>query len=150
MAAHAVDLLADRHFPAQRATIVSGGLHSEERITGGLAYCLAAVRFAVSGGAVGAAAVGWLSGLLNVIDPVTSGLILATYGVLFGALLGAGCGEVAHVLSARQRSLVTEQSVRAESFSFWSTLMLPMRLPAWSGHRERERREIRRQTTRSR
>ena len=42
-----------------------------------------------SGGALTGALIGWLFGLFNWIDPILTGALLALYGLIFGAIVGA-------------------------------------------------------------
>lgn len=98
-AQRAVDSLADGGFPIEHLAIVGHGLRLVERITGRRGYREAGFSGVVSGGIIGAA-VGFFFGLFSWTDPLISGVALATYGLLFGSLVGLVFGLVGHWASA--------------------------------------------------
>lgn len=57
--------------------------------------------------------VGFIFGALNWVDPLISGLALATYGLLLGAVISAVVGLIAHAASAGQRDFSSAVSVQA-------------------------------------
>lgn len=95
----AVDHLADRGFPVQRVAIVGQDVKLVEHVTGRLTYPIAAAQGAAAGALPGAL-IGWVFGLLNWVDPLTSSLLLALYGLVFGAIVG---GLLNIVVFAMQR-----------------------------------------------
>jgi hypothetical protein len=101
-AERAVDFLSDQGFPVNRVAIVGRDLEYVEQVLGRLNYGGAALRGAASGGLVGAL-IGWVFGLFNWIDPLTTGLLLAVYGVIFGAVVGALVGLIVHALQRGRR-----------------------------------------------
>jgi hypothetical protein len=50
------------------------------------------------------------------VDLLVSGLLLAFYGLLFGALIGAAFGLVSHALSGGRRDFSSVGAMRAESY----------------------------------
>lgn len=111
-AQRAVDALADAGFPVEHLSIVAEDLRFVETITGRRGYGQAAVQGLASGGFIGAV-IGFFFGALNWVDPLISGLALATYGFLLGALVGALVGLVAHAASGGQRDFSSSVSVQA-------------------------------------
>ena len=86
-AERAVDYLSDQRFEVNRVAIVGRELEYVEQILGRMNYGTAALRGAGSGALVGAL-IGWIFGLFNWIEPLISALVLAGYGLVFGALFG--------------------------------------------------------------
>src|SRR6476659_8731649 len=83
----AVDYLADRRFPVERIAIVGRDVRLVEQVTGRVTVLTAALNGAAAGALPGAL-IGWLFGLFDWIDPLKSSLLLALYGLVFGALVG--------------------------------------------------------------
>ncbi|MFT7834727.1 glycine zipper family protein [Saccharothrix sp. BKS2] len=110
-----VDRLSDAGFPVEHTAIVGRGLNSVEQVTGRLTTLGAAGRSALSGAVLGAL-FGWIFGLFNWVDPVISGLLLAFYGLLFGAALGAVLGLVGHSLTGGRRDFSSISAMRADSY----------------------------------
>lgn len=90
-AERAVDYLAEKGFEVTGLAIVGRDLELVEQVTGRMNYGLAALRGACAGGLTGAL-IGWIFGLLNWIDPIIAGILLACYGLAFGAVVGALVG----------------------------------------------------------
>lgn len=111
-AQRAVDALSDRAFPVEHLSIVGQDLRFVETITGRRGYGQAAVQGAVSGGLIGAV-FGFILGAFSWVDPLISGLALATYGFLLGAVLGAIVGVVGQWASAGRRDFDSVGSVDA-------------------------------------
>lgn len=105
-AERAVDHLSDQGFPVERTAIVGQDVRMVEQVTGRMGYGEAAVHGAASGALPGAL-IGWVSGLLNWLDPVVSGLLLALYGLVFGALVGAPLGLLAHAAQQGRRDFAS-------------------------------------------
>jgi hypothetical protein len=87
-AERAVDYLSDQRVEVNRVAIVGRELEYVEQILGRMNYGTAALRGAGSGALVGAL-IGWIFGLFNWIEPLISALVLAGYGLVFGAIVGA-------------------------------------------------------------
>jgi hypothetical protein len=83
----AVDYLADRRFPVERVAIVGRDVRLVEQVTGRMTFLTAALNGAAAGALPGAL-VGWLFGLFDWVDPLKSSLLLALYGLIFGAVVG--------------------------------------------------------------
>lgn len=83
----AVDYLSDQHFTADKLAIVGRDIELVEQIVGRLNYGWAALRGAAAG-----ALFGWIFGLLDWIQPLLTGLALAFYGLVFGAVVVALLG----------------------------------------------------------
>ncbi|MCZ4602235.1 glycine zipper family protein [Streptomyces sp. Lzd4kr] len=66
----------------------------------------AILRGAASGTLPGAL-LGWIFGLLNWLDPVVSGLLLALCGLVFGALVGALPGLLVHAAQRGRRDFAS-------------------------------------------
>ncbi len=102
----AVDHLADRKFPVERIAIVGQDVKLVEQVTGRLSYPIAAAHGAAAGALPGAL-IGWLFGLLDWIDPLTSGLLLALYGLVFGAVVGGLLNTVVFAMQRGRRDFTT-------------------------------------------
>ena len=102
----AVDYLADRGFPVERMAIVGQDVKLVEQVTGRLTYATAAANGAAAGALPGAL-IGWVFGLLDWVDPLTSGLLLAFYGLVFGAVLGALLNMLMFALQRGRRNFAT-------------------------------------------
>lgn len=111
-AQRAVDALSDRGFPVERLSIVAEDLRFVETITGRRGYAQAAAQGAGTGATIGAL-IGFFFGALDWVDPLISGLALATYGLLLGAALGALAGVAAHWSSAGRRDFSSALSIDA-------------------------------------
>lgn len=62
------------------------------------------------------ALIGFVFGLFSLVDPLVSGLLLAFYGLIFGAMLGAVFGLVSHALSGGRRDFSSVGGMRADSY----------------------------------
>lgn len=111
----AVDRLADAGLPVERLSIVAEGLRFEERGTGRKGYGRAALE-GLGAGALPGALVGFVFGLFSLVDPLVSGLLLASYALLFGALLGAAFGLISRALSGGRRDFSSVGGMRADSY----------------------------------
>jgi hypothetical protein len=101
-AERAVDYLSDRRFPVERVAIVGHDVKMVEQVVGRLNYVGAALRGAGSGAVVGVL-VGWIFGLFNWVNPLITGLALAAYGLIFGAVVGGIFGLVFHAMQGGRR-----------------------------------------------
>ena len=86
-----VDRLSDGHFPVERLTIVAKGLRVVERITGRRGYKEAMFSGMATGAFLGAV-IGFFFGIFDWFAPITSGIVLALNGLIFGALAGLVVG----------------------------------------------------------
>lgn len=102
----AVDHLADRRFPVERIAIVGRDVNLVEQVTGRLTYLTAAAEGAAAGALPGAL-IGWIFGLLDWVDPLTSGLLLAIYGLLFGAIVGGLLSLAMYAMQRGRRDFTT-------------------------------------------
>lgn len=59
---------------------------------------------------------GWILGLVDLVNPLVSGLLLAVYGAIVGAVIGALLGLVAHALTGGWRDFASVSAVRADSY----------------------------------
>ena len=114
-AQRAVDRLADEGFPVERLSIVAEGLRFEERVTGKKGYGRAALE-GVGAGALPGVLIGFVFGLFSLVDPLVSGLLLAFWGFVFGALLGSVLGLISHALSGGRRDFSSVGGMRADSY----------------------------------
>jgi Heat induced stress protein YflT domain len=114
-AERAVDLLSDKGFPVQRATIVGKDLRLVEQVTGRMTYGRAALHGALQGAALGVL-FGWLFGLFNWIAPVVASITLALYGLVFGAVVGALLGLLEHSLTGGTRDFSSVAGMQAERY----------------------------------
>jgi hypothetical protein len=107
--------LSDQHFEVNRVAIVGRELEYFEQVLGRLNYGGAALRGAGSGALVGAL-IGWIFGFFNWIQPLTTGLVLAVYGLIFGAVLGALFGLLAHALQHGRRDFHSVSGLRPKCY----------------------------------
>jgi hypothetical protein len=110
-----VDYLADRRFPVERLTIVGRDLELVEQPTGRYLWYDAATRGSIIGGILGAA-IGWIFGAFNWVDPVSSGLALAFYGLVIGSIWGAISGALMHWLTGGRRDFSSIRGMRASRY----------------------------------
>jgi hypothetical protein len=111
----AVDRLAYGGFPVERVSIVAEGLKFEERITGRKGYGRAVLE-GLGAGAIPGALIGFVFGLFSSINPLVSGLLLALYGLSFGAVLGATLSLISDASSGGRRDFSSVGSMRADSY----------------------------------
>ena len=111
----AVDSLADGGFPVERVSILAEGLKFEERVTGRKGYGRAALE-GTGAGALPGALIGFVFGLLSLVDPLISGLALALWGLVLGGLLGAVFGLVSHAFSGGRRDFSSVGGMRADRY----------------------------------
>lgn len=111
----AVDRLADRRFPVERLTIVASDLRIVEQVTGRLGYAGAMAQGALAG-AVPGAFFGFILGLFGVITPLVSGFVLAAWGLVIGAAIGALVGLVGHAAMGGQRDFSSVSGLRAARY----------------------------------
>jgi len=114
-AERAVDHLADQKFPVERVSIVARDLKLVEQVTGRRGYLEAALQGLTSGALIGFL-IGWLFGVFNWFEPVTSAFWLAIDGLWFGALLGALFGLLLHALSRGRRDFDSVASLSADRY----------------------------------
>jgi hypothetical protein len=114
-AERAVDYLSDQRFEVSRVAIVGRELEYVEQVLGRLNYGGAALRGAGSGALVGAL-IGWIFGIFNWIQPLTTGLVLAVYGLIFGAVVGALFGLLAHALQRGRRDFHSVRGLRPQYY----------------------------------
>jgi hypothetical protein len=94
-----LDTLADRGFPVRDMAIVGSDLRLVEHVTGRETWASVAASGVLHGGLTGAF-LGFLFGLLSIVDPLVSGLALAFYGLLLGAGAGLIIGLVGHAATS--------------------------------------------------
>ncbi|BBZ25871.1 hypothetical protein MMAD_01660 [Mycolicibacterium madagascariense] len=58
-------------------------------------------------GALMGALIGWILGLFNTIEPLTSAMVLAACGLTAGACVGAAAGFLVQALPRGQRALLS-------------------------------------------
>jgi hypothetical protein len=114
-AERAVDYLSDRGFPVERVTIVGHDLQLVERVLGRVGYKEAILRGA-SAGALTGVLIGWLFGLFNWIDPILASLWLALDGLIFGAVVGAIFGVLAHWAQRGRRDFASVRVMLPSSY----------------------------------
>lgn len=102
----AVDRLADREFPVERLSIVGQDVKLVEQVIGRLTYPVAAAHGAAAGALPGAL-IGWIFGLLDWVDPLTSSLLLALYGLVFGAVVGGLLNTAVFAMQGGRRDFTT-------------------------------------------
>lgn len=110
-----VDYLSDQKFPVDRVSIVGKDMRSVEQVTGRLGYLGAAFQGAMSGATAGIF-VGFLLSLFSLANPLVSGLSLAFYGLVFGAIVGAVFGLMGHALSRGRRDFSSVNRVEASRY----------------------------------
>lgn len=111
----AVDYLSDRGFPVERLAIVGQDVKLVEQVTGRLTYPRAAAQGAAAGALPGAL-IGWVFGILDWVDPLTSGLLLALYGLIFGAVVGGVLNLVVFALQRGRRDFTTVTAMRPSRY----------------------------------
>jgi len=111
----AVDLLSDRRFPVENVQIIGRGVSLVEQVTGRLGNKEAALRGALSGALVGVL-FGWIFGLLNWIDPIITGLLVALYGLVFGSMIGALMGWISHLAFGGRRDFASIGTLVADRY----------------------------------
>jgi len=111
----AVDYLADREFPVERMAIVGRDLSLVEQVTGRLTYATAAAHGAASGALPGAL-IGWVLGLFNWVDPLPSGLLLALFGLIFGAVVGGLLNTLVFAMQGGRRDFTTVTIMRPSRY----------------------------------
>lgn len=114
-AERAVDYLADQKFPVEHVSIVARGLKMVEQVTGRRGYLEAALQGLTSGALIGFL-IGWLFGVFNWFDPVTSAFWVAIDGLWFGALVGALFGLLLHALSRGRRDFDSVAGLSADRY----------------------------------
>jgi len=114
-AERAVDHLADQKFPVERVSIVARGLKLVEQVTGRRGYLEAALQGLTSGALIGFL-IGWLFGIFNWFEPITSAFWLAIDGLWFGALVGALFGLLLHALSRGRRDFDSVAGLSADRY----------------------------------
>lgn len=112
----AVDALSDQRFPVERLTIVARGLRVVEYITGRRGYKEAMLSGMATGGLLGAA-IGFFFGLFDWIEPITSSVVLALNGLIFGAVAGLVVGAVSQWTSAGRRDFSSRERVEADRYA---------------------------------
>jgi hypothetical protein len=110
-----VQELADRGFPAHRATIVGRGLTLVDRVKGQLSTADVAARGAVSGLVVGAL-VGSLLGLFDLVTPTVPVAWLAVNAAILGAVLGAVTALLGYAFTHGSRSFVMRSGITASHY----------------------------------
>jgi hypothetical protein len=111
-AERAVDWLSDKGFAVENVAIVGTGLRTVERVAGRLTTGRAALAGAGQG-----VFIGLLFALLFGIfftGPEFLGLVL--YGVVAGALFGAGLGALVHAMQGGRRDFVSASGLDAERY----------------------------------
>ncbi len=114
-AQRAVDFLSDRDFPVDRLSIVAHGIQVVERVTGRFRYPQALIQGVIGGALIGTL-FGFFFGLFSWIQPLVSGLALATYGLIFGGILGALLGFVAHLAKRGRRDFASVAALEADRY----------------------------------
>ncbi|MGY6024881.1 general stress protein [Streptomyces spinosirectus] len=99
-----------------------------------------AVRRGAASGALPGALTGWTFGLLDRPDPVGSALLLALYGLVFGALVGALSGLLMHTARRGRRDFASVSSMRPGRYDVVAddavadeAVRLPAALPSGTG-----------------
>jgi hypothetical protein len=111
----AVDHLADQKFPVERVTIVARDLKMVEQVTGRRGYLEAALQGLASGALIGVL-IGWLFGIFNWFEPVTSAFWLAIDGLWFGAVVGALWGLLLHAMTHGRRDFDSVAGLSADRY----------------------------------
>ncbi len=68
-------------------------------------------------------ALGWIFGLFNWVEPLISALVLAAYGLLFGAIVGALFGLHVDTLQRHQRDFHTVSGLRTKHYDVVADLV---------------------------
>jgi hypothetical protein len=95
--------------------IVGRDVRLVEQVTGRMTYLKAALQGAAAGALPGAL-IGWLFGLFSWIDPLTSGLLLALYGLVFGAILGGLLNVAVYALQSGRRDFSVITAMQPTSY----------------------------------
>src|SRR5258705_11444543 len=66
--------------------------------------------------------IGWIFGLCNCIEPLISALVLAGYGLVFGAIVGALFGLLVHALQRGQHDFHSISGLRPKHYDVVSEL----------------------------
>lgn len=111
-AERAVDHLADQGFPVQKVAIIGRDMRLVEQGIGLMGYGDAALHGAATGALPGVL-VGWIFGLLNWLNPVVSGLLLALYGLIFGAVV---VGVLLHGAQGGRRDFASVRSIETSRY----------------------------------
>jgi hypothetical protein len=114
-AQRAVDYLSDNGFPVERVTIVGSDLRYVEQVTGRRSYGKATLEGGLNGAIIGAL-IGFFFGLFSIGDPVLSAVVLAFWGLIFGAVLGALAGLAAHAMSGGRRDFSSASTFQASRY----------------------------------
>jgi hypothetical protein len=114
-AERAVDHLSDQKFPVERVAIVARGLQLVEQVTGRRGYLEAALQGLASGALIGVL-IGWLFGIFNWFEPITSAFWLAIDGLWFGALVGALYGLLSQALSRGRHDFGSVAGLSADRY----------------------------------
>jgi hypothetical protein len=114
-AERAVDHLSDQRFPVERVAIVARDLKLVEQVTGRRGYLEAALQGLASGALIGVL-IGWLFGIFNWFEPITSAFWLALDGLWFGALVGALFGLLSQALSRGRRDFGSVAGISADRY----------------------------------
>jgi hypothetical protein len=117
-AERAVDHLSDQEFPVERVAIVARGLSMVEQVTGRRGYLEAALQGLANGALIGIL-IGWLFGIFDWFEPITSAFWLAIDGLWFGALVGALFGLLSQALSRGRRDFGSVAGLSAERLRCW-------------------------------
>ncbi|MFC9498836.1 general stress protein [Streptomyces sp. NPDC056982] len=114
-AERAVDHLSDPGFPVPRVAIFGTDVRLVEQGIGRMNYAAAVLHGAASGHLPGAL-IAWLFGLVDWLDHVISALLLALYGLIFGAAVGALFGMPAHALQGVRRDFASFRSMQPSKY----------------------------------
>ncbi len=111
----AVDRLADASFPVERVEIVAHGLRLVEHVTGTVRLWTATVEAAWSGAVVGVL-LGFVLGVLSVVDPLVSAFALAAWGAVAGAFIGLIVGALSYAFRRRDRDFSSTTHLDADRY----------------------------------
>ncbi len=111
----AVDHLADVGFPVQRTAIVAQDIRFIEEVTGRRGVLSSGMEGLVSGALTGAI-VGLVLGFLSLFEPITSALILMSWGLVLGAVVGFLFGMITYALMLGRRDFSSVRSLQAGRF----------------------------------
>jgi hypothetical protein len=114
-AERAVDHLADEKFPVERVAIVARDLKLVEHVTGRRGYLEAALQGLASGALIGLL-IGWLFGIFNWFEPITSAFWLAIDGLWFGAVVGTLMGLLTHAATRGRRDFDSVAGLSADHY----------------------------------
>jgi hypothetical protein len=62
------------------------------------------------------AVIGWVVGLLDLPRPILTGVVLAFYGMVLGAAVGAGIGLVLYALRGGRRDFQASSALRPQRY----------------------------------